>query len=224
VIVIRGEEYRHLGRVLRKTTGDHVAVTDGCDNWYECVIQLLDRTHAECRIVEVRNRVNEPKMEVTLAVSILRNPARLDFLVEKATELGVRAIIPMICERTVAKQEKHARLEKIAIAAMKQSGRSYLPRISPPSPFVGLMAHAQSHALRLIPHEATEQSQFIGSVLKHHPRAVSVLVAVGPEGGFTESELAEARGNGFVPISLGPRRLRSETAAISALSWLVGSW
>ncbi|MBM4159621.1 MAG: 16S rRNA (uracil(1498)-N(3))-methyltransferase [Ignavibacteria bacterium] len=223
-VVIRGEEYRHLARVLRKKAGDHILVTDGCDNSYEVVIRLIDRVHAECSIIETKHRLNETKLDIALAVSLLRNPARFDFLVEKATELGVRTFIPTICERTVPKREKHARLEKVAISAMKQCGRSYLPRIVELTAFAGLVGHARSYSLRLIPHETTEHSQFIGSVLKHHTQASSVLLAIGPEGGFTEGELAAAIHHGFIPISLGPRRLRSETAALSALSWVVGGW
>ncbi len=223
-LLIRGDEYKHLVRVLRKKVGDHIVVTDGCDNSFEVVIQSVDRTHAECEILEAKHRVNEPKVDVTLAASILRNPARFDFLVEKATELGVRSIIPMTCERTVPKHEKHTRLEKIALAAMKQCGRSHLPRISALSTFSAVVGYAQDYALRLIPHEATEQSQFVGAVLKHHPHAASVLLVIGPEGGFTERELTAATKNGFIPISLGPRRLRSETAALSATSWVVGGW
>jgi 16S rRNA (uracil1498-N3)-methyltransferase len=161
---------------------------------------------------------------VTLAVSLLRNPARFDVLVEKATELGVRTIIPMICARTVPRSEKHNRLEKIALSAMKQCGRSWLPRIQPLTAFESMLDRAGGYALRLIPHEKTEQSQFIGSVLQHHPDALSALIVIGPEGGFSEEEMRLANEKGLVPISLGPRRLRAETAAISALSWVVGGW
>jgi 16S rRNA (uracil1498-N3)-methyltransferase len=86
------------------------------------------------------------------------------------------------------------------------------------------MDQADEYALRLIPHEKTEQSHFIGSVLQHHPQVNSALIVVGPEGGFSEEEMRLANEKGFVPISLGPRRLRAETAAISAVSWVVGSW
>jgi 16S rRNA (uracil1498-N3)-methyltransferase len=223
-LLLRGDEHKHLARVLRKSVGDHLVVTDGRDNSYEAVIRSIDRTHAECDILEVKHRVNEPKVEVTLAVSILRNPSRLDFLVEKATELGVRSIIPMICERTVPKHEKHVRLEKIAMAAMKQCGRSYLPRIFMLSAFGAVVTHASNYTLRLIPHEATEQSHFVGTVMKHHAQASSILLMIGPEGGFTERELTLATTGGFIPISLGPRRLRSETAALSTISWVVGGW
>lgn len=221
-LTIRGEEYRHLSRSLRKKVGDHVLVTDGEDTMFEVILRSLDRDEAVCEIVETQLRKNEARMSVTLAVSLLRNPSRFDFLVEKATELGVRSIMPIVCERTVVRHEKHERLERIAVSAMKQSGRSYRPRIFPMSSFETCASHADEFGLRLIPHEQTEQSQFIGSVLQHHQTTRSVLLVVGPEGGFTDAELELAAVHGFIPISLGPRRLRSETAAISALSWVIG--
>ena len=224
VALIRGEEFKHLSRVLRKKEGESIVLVDGEDNAYEAVIRFMDRTHAECEIIDVKHRVHEPKVDVTLAVSLLRNPARFDFLVEKATELGVRSIVPLLCERTIPKSEKHARFEKIALAAMKQCGRSYLPKIHSLSPLAAVLDHAHEYALRLIPHEKTEQSQFVGSVLQHHPHVASALIVIGPEGGFSDDEIALADEKGMVPVSLGPRRLRAETAAISAVSWVVGGW
>lgn len=221
---LRGDECRHLVRVLRKKPGEHIMVTDGNDRMYEVVIRSVDSTVVTCDIVEVKDRVNEPKVDVTVAVSLLKNPGRLDFLVEKVTEFGARAIIPLRCERTIPKHEKHTRLEKIAFAAMKQCGRSYVPRVLMLTPFEMLVQHSNEYDLRLIPHGKTEQSQFIGAVMQHHPKAKKILIVVGPEGGFTDQELELAAANRFIPISLGPRRLRSESAAISAVAWAVGGW
>lgn len=224
VALVRGDEFKHLSRVLRKKEGEHVVLVDGEDHAFEAVIHSVDASHAECEILDVKHRVNEPKIDVTLAVSLLRNPARFDFLIEKVTELGVRTIVPLLCERTIPRSEKHARFEKIALSAMKQCGRSYLPKIHPSMSLASLLDHADKYELRLIPHEKTEQSHFIGSVLQHHSQVSSALIVVGPEGGFSEEEMGLASEKGFVPISLGPRRLRAETAAISAVSWVVGSW
>lgn len=222
-LVIRGEEHRHLARSLRKRVGDAVQATDGEDNLYEAVITSLGRDEAQCEITTTHLRKNEPRVSVTLAVSLLRNPARFDFLVEKATELGVRAIIPLQCERTVGRQDRHDRYQKIALAAMKQSGRCFLPRIFPVASFEMVAQHVEDHALRLMPHERTEQSQFIGSLVKHHEGAKTALVLVGPEGGFSDRELHFAAEHAVVPVSLGPRRLRSETAAMISVSWVVGA-
>jgi len=224
VALIRGGEFRHLSRVVRKKEGEHVMLVDGADNSYEAVIRLIDRIHAECEILGTQPRANEPRIDITLAVSLLRNPARFDVLVEKATELGVRTIVPLLCERTVPKSGKHSRLEKIALSAMKQCGRSFLPRIHPLTSFEALLEEALEYSLRLIPHEKTKQSQFIGAVLQRHADPKSVLIVIGPEGGFTDHEVALSGEKGFISISLGPRRLRAETAAISAVSWVVGGW
>ena len=222
--VLHGDEFKHLSRVMRKREGEHIVLVDGQDHAYESVIRSIDAAHAECEILEVKEKMNEPKIDVTLAVSLLRNPARFDFLVEKATELGVRTIIPLQCERTVHRSEKHARFEKIALSAMKQSGRSYLPDILPLSSLASVLDRAGDYPLRLMPHEKTEQSHFIGSVLQHHAGVLSALIIIGPEGGLSAEEVELAIQKGMVPISLGPRRLRAETAAISAVSWVVGSW
>lgn len=224
VAILRGDEFKHLSRVLRKKEGERITLIDGEDHAYEAIIESIGSSETICEIVEVKHRFNETKIDVTLAVSLLRNPARFDVLVEKATELGVRTIIPMTCERTVPRSDKHNRLEKIALAAMKQCGRSWLPRVQPLASFNSVVERAGGFALRLIPHEKTEQSQFIGAVLQHHPDAASALIVIGPEGGFSEEEMKLAIEKGLVPISLGPRRLRAETAAISALSWVVGGW
>jgi 16S rRNA (uracil1498-N3)-methyltransferase len=221
---IAGDEARHLSRVLRKKVGDHILVTDGLGNTYEVIIRSVGPVEADCEILHREEYANEPRVDVTLAVSLLKNPGRFDFLVEKSTELGVRSIIPMVCERTVRPHENHDRLVKIAVSAMKQSGRAYLPKIFIRTPFSALVGHAGQYDLKLIPHEKTEQSHFIETVLQHHTAARSMLIMIGPEGGFSDKELAEASAHSFIPISLGPRRLRAETAALSALCHSVGSW
>jgi 16S rRNA (uracil1498-N3)-methyltransferase len=223
-LILRGDEQRHISRVLRKKIGDHIMATDGKGRTYEAIIKGFSKVTVECSIVHTFVRLNEPRRDVTLAVSPLRNPARLDFIVEKATELGVATVIPLLCDRTIRKTGKHDRLEKIAVAATKQCGRSVVPTIFVSTRFETLVQNSGQYDLKLIPHEKTEQSQFVGSVIKHHEDAGTVLILVGPEGGFTDEEVRLAGGEGFISISLGPRRLRSETAALSAMSWVVGGW
>lgn len=223
-LMLRGEEHKHAARVLRKKVGDRIFVTNGDDTMFEAEIISLERMFIRCAIRRTTRRRNEPKTHVTLAVSLLRTPARYDFLVEKSTELGVRSIVPLICERTIAHHEKHDRLRRVALAAMKQSGRCYLPNIAPSTTFEALVMNAGQYSLRLIPHESTEQSHFIGTVLRAHGNVHSVLIAIGPEGGFTGPEIELASRQNFVPTSLGPRRLRSETAALSSLGFVVGGW
>jgi 16S rRNA (uracil1498-N3)-methyltransferase len=137
--------------------------------------------------------------------------------VEKATELGVRTIIPLKCKHTIPQHENHSRLEKIALSAMKQCGRSWLPRIQPLQLFELLVGNSQHWPLKFFPHEKADPTKTITSELNHNDDVHSLLITIGPEGGFAEEEGTLALNNGFKLISLGLRRLRSETAAITAM-------
>ena len=217
-LTLRGDESKHLIRVLRKNIGDRIFVTDGNEMMYEAVIAEIEKTDTKCTIAAMHRKFNEPLLDITLAVSLLKNPARFDYLVEKTTELGVRTILPISCERTISHREKHDRLEKIALSAMKQCGRSWLPRIKPSQSFKSLVENSSHYQLKFVLHEKTNSSSVIASELKLHEDIHSLLLVIGPEGGFTDEEVAFAIHMGFKSISLGTRRLRTETAAVVAIS------
>jgi 16S rRNA (uracil1498-N3)-methyltransferase len=217
-LTLRGDESKHLIRVLRKNLGDRIFVTDGNEMMYEAVVAGIGKTDTHCTIAAIHRKYNEPSIDVTIAVSLLKNPARFDYLVEKTTELGVRTIIPIACERTISHNEKHERSEKISLAAMKQCGRSWLPRIQRLQSVKTLIDNSSHYQLKFILHEKTDYSHTITYELKLHEDLHSLLIVVGPEGGFTEEETVEAEHAGFKSISLGTRRLRTETAAIIAVS------
>jgi 16S rRNA (uracil1498-N3)-methyltransferase len=219
-LVLRGGESKHLVRVLRKQVGEKIFVTEGNDRMYEAVITEIGEADTHCKIMAVHTKFNEPSLNITLAVSLLKNPARFDFLVEKTTELGVRQIIPLQCARTIPSHLKNERLEKIAIAALKQCGRSWRPRI-PQLTNVKEALLSSGYGLKLIPHEKADLSQTIPHILKQHTQQISILVAIGPEGGFTDEEVQTAMDSGFVLVTLGSRRLRTETAAIVAVNQLL---
>jgi 16S rRNA (uracil1498-N3)-methyltransferase len=220
-LILRSDESKHLVRVMRKKAGDRIFITDGNDTMYEAVIVGCGKTDTHCDIAVIHRKYNEPSLDVTLAVSLLKNPARFDYLIEKATELGVRTIIPLFCERTITQHEKHDRLEKVALAAMKQCGRSWLPRIQSAQKYNLVISNSSHWQLKILPHEKSNSLQTISSELKLHDDLHSVLIAIGPEGGFSETEVALAEHNGFKIISLGSRRLRTETAAVVALAELL---
>jgi 16S rRNA (uracil1498-N3)-methyltransferase len=215
--ILRGDESKHLARVLRKKEGETVFVTDGMGRMFETVIDQITQSTTVCRIEAVHEEYNEMKTVVTLAVSPLKNPGRFDFLIEKATELGVRRILPLLSERTISHRDKQERLQKIALAAMKQCGRSRLPEITPSVKFDELLKTRNNYELACIPHEQTETDKTLFSLLQNYTSLKSVLIAVGPEGGFSDGEIQKAEAAGFLPVSLGARRLRTETAAIAAL-------
>ncbi len=221
-LTIRGEEARHLIRVLRKQEGDLIWVTDGRGRAYESLILGVGKDSVECQIVSEQERLNEPEVDVTLAVGVLRNPARMDWLIEKATEVGVRRFLPLQTARTVAHATREDRWKKIALSAMKQSGRCVLPNIYPLTDFPTALRHAAPYELLLMPYEESEDEFFIAEVLKRRKRPLSAMILIGPEGGFTREEAAASEKAGFVHVSLGRRRLRAETAAVVASSWVIG--
>lgn len=217
-LTIEGEELHHLSKVLRKKVGETIYVVDGKEYAYEAVLKSISRTAAECEIVKKLHRWNEPDVELKLAVALLKNPSRFDFLVEKCTELGVREIVPMKTERTVARRVHTERLKKIALAAMKQCGRSFLPPIHSPMNFPDALSYLEGCKGKFITHEKAgldKNAKRVGGVSRGM-KTVGVLV--GPEGGFTDEEIQSAIQTGFEPVSLGVRRLRSETAAVAVVS------
>jgi 16S rRNA (uracil1498-N3)-methyltransferase len=152
-------------------------------------------------------------------VGILKNSSRFDFLVEKTTELGVQRIVPLLTARTIPRHARTDRWQKLALAAMKQSGRSVLPAVDELTPFADFLAGNPRASHRFLPHEAVA-SPTLREAGGGRPMS-SVIVCVGPEGGFTEAEVTLAESAGFLPVSLGPRRLRTETAAVSSVSILL---
>lgn len=222
-IAIEGEEAKHISRVLRKQPGDMIWVVDGAGKAFEVVIRLVAPEMIECEILYEHHHHHEPDIEVTLAVAQLKNPSRMDWIIEKATELGVRTIIPLQTVRTIARSPKQDRWNNIALAAMKQSGRCILPKIMPPTNFDAVIANSSEYDLKLIPYERTDHVLFIAEALKYRKPPRTAMILIGPEGGFTDEEIVQAEKSEFVQVSLGRRRLRTETAAIISLSWIIGN-
>ncbi len=209
-LAIDGDEFSHLTHVMRKKIGDIVGVVDGTGNRYEAEIREIVRRCAHCTVRSHAVRPGEPRVRLHLGVGILKNSARFDYLVEKATELGVTTVTPLLTTRTIPHHAKTDRWQKLALAAMKQSGRSILPRIGELTSLQDFLAASPAEALRLIAHTDGPREPLISS------GDVSELVAcIGPEGGFTEDEITLAKASGFRAVSLGPLRLRTETAALA---------
>lgn len=218
-LTIEGDEFAHLTHVMRKRVGDMLLVVDGAGRAYEVIIKEVSRRTARCSITARRERLHEPGIAVTLAVALLKNAARFDVLVEKATEIGVVAIVPLLTKRTIPEHPKTERWQKLALAAMKQSGRCVLPRVHEPVSLTDFVHTSPANCLKVIPHEQ-ETARTISSLLTSYSSA-SVVICIGPEGGFTDEEIAVAAGAGFHTVSLGPRRLRTETAAIVASAAII---
>jgi 16S rRNA (uracil1498-N3)-methyltransferase len=215
-LLIDGDEYAHLVHVMRKKEGDQIRVVDGAGTAYDVRLGVLKKHMAEATILKVFHNHNEPSTSVTLAVGILKNPSKFDFLVEKVTELGVKHIVPLSTQRTIPNHAKVERWQKLALAAMKQCGRSYLPIVSKLMTLDELLSQRDRFDLHLIAHEQAEGAINVEKLLTKKPP--SVLIVVGPEGGFDDDEVKRCRHAGFHQIYFGERRLRTETAAIVATS------
>ena len=214
-LVFEQDEAHHLFRVLRKKKGDVVWAVDGEGGAYEVKLVSVSGTRAIGKIIKTRRRFREPVAEVTLAQGVLKGD-RFDWLVEKTTEIGIRKIIPMLTEtsETVAGPQKLARWKRVALAALKQSGRSILPEITPAKNLKQVLALGATCHYRFIAHSGPGSSP-MRIARENHPLTTSrAFIIVGPEGGFTEKEIQQARDNGFKVITLGPRRLRAETSGI----------
>lgn len=214
-LTLVGDEYRHLVRVLRVAPGDRIAVVDGAGSSYDAVITDISRQDVRCRIEACHPGRNELPVRVTIAPALLKNPGRFEFVVEKATELGVARIVPLHTERVIGHAAKVHRWSTIALAAMKQCGRCVLPAVEPPVDFGDFLGTVSPLALKLIPHE---RATLPLAVTLRENAGTEIVVCTGPEGGFTDEEIERASAAGFIPVRMGDRRLRAETAAVTALA------
>jgi 16S rRNA (uracil1498-N3)-methyltransferase len=217
VVEIAGDELKHL-RTLRLGPGDALIVFDDTGTEHAVRLTRLDRRLALAVIEHSAAVSRESPLELTLVPALLKAP-RMDVVIEKATELGVRAIAPVLTSRCVAERGHVARWRRIALAAAKQCGRTHVPLIEEPLPLATRLEAAWS-GLRLI---AWEEATARG--WDRLPDTVaSVVVLLGPEGGFAVDEAARAQAVGFRPVSLGGRVLRAETAALVAAALCQHRW
>jgi 16S rRNA (uracil1498-N3)-methyltransferase len=232
-LVITGEEAIHLNKVLRKNPGEEIFVTDGRKNLYKTIIEKISKAEIVCRIIEKYYDVNEPKLNIHLYQSLLKNPARFEFAIEKSVELGVNEITPLITENTInKKRDKVSRWQSIALSAMKQSQRCYLPIVNQPMKFADAIKSRNSE-IKIVAHEKEtedyltfENLRNINETLRPSQGAqadlTSISIFIGPEGGFTDDEINTAASSGAKFLNLGKRKYRSETAAVVVMCTLTG--
>lgn len=217
---IMGEEHHHLSRVSRTKIGEEIYVADGEGMMYRARVASIDANATSCEILERLDAFHEPKRKIILSQALLKNPGKMDWIVEKATELGVTEIIPMETERTLTMHAKQERLQHLALAAMKQSLRCRLPLIHKTHRFVETLTQWEGSDIVLL-HESAPLENRLSEIAPHNSPGKALVLFVGPEGGFSENEVAIAQEHRALLASLGARRLRSETAAIAALAILM---
>jgi len=216
-LVLPDEEAHHAIRVLRAKAGDEIVVVDGEGGWYRVQLETVERRAVTGRILNEVREVGEPPYHLTVGMALLKNPGRFEIFLEKAVELGVGRIVPLQTERTEKENFKASRAKNILIAAMKQSGRSRLVQLDEPLPFHALVSESVD-GLRLLCSEQTGMEHLITTVLERDRLARKITVLIGPEGGFSDAEVERAEQAGFEVVSLGSRRLRAETAALTAVT------
>jgi 16S rRNA (uracil1498-N3)-methyltransferase len=219
---IEGDEAKHISLVLRKESGEIIEVVDGEGLKYQVRITAMGRDWVQGEILSRVRKENEPLAHLTLAQALIKG-VRMDFLIEKTTEIGVSSVMPLITERSAVKLEKERkefnrlnRWRRIAISGMKQSLRSVLPKVQKPILFEELLSKIKDYDLALIACQTKKSVTLrqIKEIQKAKEKVKKVLLLVGPESGFTPEEIGRALKASAVPVSLGPRRLRAETAGI----------
>lgn len=212
---IVGEDVSHISKVLRMSAGDNIIVCDGEGNDYDAVITSVSKTEVVAKIMGKYVCDAEPCVDVIL-YQALPKQGKMEYIIQKNTELGVKKIIPVYTKRCVVKpSDKSERWNKVAESAAKQCGRGVIPEVLPTISFDEAVKQMQEYDLALMPYECEEDTS-LKSVLKSSEYK-TVSIFIGPEGGFDLKEVEAAKAAGIKSVTLGKRILRTETAASAVL-------
>ncbi len=222
-ITLNEETSKHVVQVLRMQVGAQLQLTDGNGNLVST--EVSDNNKKKC-VVKIINSANvqRPTTNVSIAVSLIKNSSRFEWFLEKATELGVTEIIPLLCERTEKEKFRLDRMKNILVSAMLQSQQCWLPVLYEPVPYEKLWQGVET-----LPKVEVYQQKFIAHCIETEKRNLadmvnenlsSKIILIGPEGDFTAEEVQSAVDHHFIPVALGNTRLRTETAGIVAATLL----
>ncbi len=211
-VVLDEDTSKHIVQVLRMQNGEPLQLTNGRGDLFTCEITDNNRKRCSVKILQTSNLKGQSS-KITIAISLIKNSSRFEWFLEKATELGVSEIVPLICERTEKTAFKAERMKSILVSAMLQSQQCWLPVLHEPTKFNALV------------HSSAQQQKFIAHCMDDAKRSLtdlnneslsSKVILIGPEGDFTPGEIELALQNNFSGVSLGETRLRTETAGIAA--------
>jgi 16S rRNA (uracil1498-N3)-methyltransferase len=212
--ILSEETSKHCVQVLRMKEGDRIDLTDGVGNVFEATITVAHKKNSTVQI-QSQKFIERSQQKITLGISLLKNATRLEWLFEKAAEMGIHTIIPLICERTIHERFKMDRMQNILQSAMIQSQQTWLPILTMPIDFTNFVKN-QNAAQKLIAHCEPADKKNIKDILPSD----DCILLIGPEGDFSPQEIEKAKMNNYEAIDLGPTRLRTETAGIFAISVL----
>lgn len=213
-VFINGENKKHMANVLRLKIGDNIEISSGDGFDYICQIEQITETEVVAKIIDCFGNESEPKIKITLYQG-LPKAEKMELIIQKCVELGIDKIVPVNTDRCIVKlagkeDKKIARWNKISEAAAKQSRRGKIPIVEPVLNFEKAIEKAKCDDLIIIPYEK-EQNNSLKTVVKNF-KGKSISIFIGPEGGFSEKEIDFAIKNNVMPITLGKRILRTETA------------
>ena len=211
-VTFNKEESRHISKVLRKVEGSAINLTNGKGFFFEAKLTNTNPKKCNAVIVKVEKQTPLP-YHLHLAVAPTKLNDRYEWFLEKATEIGVTEITPIICDHSERKVINQERFNKIIQSAMKQSLKAYLPVLHEATTFKNFLAKEHSEEIKCIAHCENSDKQTLKNVIKHNK---STLILIGPEGDFSINEIKKATSLQITPISLGSSRLRTETAAVLA--------
>lgn len=227
--VITGSDVSHISRVLRLGPGDAITLLDGCGGVFHAVIEKAGRSEVTCAVKERLETAGGLPLKVTLVQGIPKGD-KMDLIIQKGTELGVSRFIPLACERSVVRLDDQARAarrrerwQRVAVEAAKQCRRPYIPEVARPAGWQEILSDMPSCALALIPWEG-EENVTLRDMMRENDLPAEVYIFIGPEGGFAASEVALARAENVLPVSLGPRILRADTAALIVPAIVLYYW
>lgn len=216
-LVLNEETSKHVVQVLRMKIGEQLNLTDGKGTLLSC--EITDNHKKHCIVsIKLKRQIPALSKKVTIAISLLKNANRFEWFLEKAVEIGVSEIIPLICERTEKEKFRFDRMKGICISAMLQSQQCWLPVLHEPVQYDNLVVKRLENYQKYVAHCIDSENK---DILKHQiTKSSNQLIIIGPEGDFTPGEIELALKNDFMPVSLGETRLRTETAGVVAATLL----
>jgi 16S rRNA (uracil1498-N3)-methyltransferase len=206
------EETRHITKVLRLKEGDRIFLTDGMGNLCEAVILNVQPGKCLVQCGPVKHEYDRRPFQIHIAISPTKSSDRFEWFLEKATEIGIDEITPLILAHSERTRINHERNQKILISALKQSLKAYLPKLNSPVKFSDFISKKYNSTCYIAYCETGEEEE----LQKVYKKGSDALILVGPEGDFSPEEVSLAKNQGYYPISLGKSRLRTETAGVVA--------
>ena len=218
-LVLDEDTSKHVAQVLRMREGELLQLTDGKGNRVTAQITEAHKKHSNVKIIQA-DFIPAPARKTAIAISLLKNANRFEWFLEKATELGIQTIVPLICEHTERQHFRIDRMQSVLVSAMLQSQQSWLPELRDPIAFEKWIVgdNAEGSFQKFIAHCADDGSK--QNFREQVDHSMNGVILIGPEGDFSAGEISLALKHGFIPVSLGDTRLRAETAGMAAATIL----